>query len=409
MVKTILSSSHSNSEAGTTAAGATEFWLFGYASFEKNATESTREIIYRAPGTLSKLYVRVNTNSTSASSTVTIRKNAADTALSVTIGAAATGEFEDADSVTVAAGDKLCIKTVSGGTGTFTMTIVSCIWDATTNCSVRYVAKGYTITSTTLNFLPIVGDRSGTTGTEANVENTIKTAGTVKNAAIFVSSNARPNNTPFVVRKNRADTAIVVTFGNIETGHKEDTTNSVSYAVDDELNWGFDPGTGTAALVAQSFAVDYETTTNGVLTRGCVGTTADVIVNSSSTWYFPIGGGNAENVTTESNVQMKAREAFTFKNLVAYTNLNSITASSTINFRVNGANSALTLTIAGSATGFFANTTDSVTVAAGDLIDFQIVTGATGTNMSLRQLGITSELVTTVPKPHTIWVEWEES
>lgn len=398
MVKTILSTSHCNSEPGTTVAGTTEFWLFGYASFEKNATESTREVLYRAPGTLSKLYVRITANSTSASSTVTIRKNAADTALTVTIGAATTGAFEEtSSSVSVAAGDKICLKTVSGGTGTFTMSLVSCIWDATTNCNVRYVAKGYALTAaSTTHYLPIAGDRSGTTTTEANVESTIKTAGTIKNGSVFVSGNARTTNTTFTIRDTRIDTALVITVGSGATGHRENTANAPSLAVDDETDWELTTSTGTQTLTAQSLAVDYETTTNnGVLTRGCVGTSADVIQDSLLTWYYPIGAGHKEGVTTESEVQMKAREAFTFKNLILYSGTNNVTGNTTATFRVNGADSALTLTVGAAATGFFSDTTHTVTVSANDLIDIKVVTtGAAVQSITIRQLGITTEAST---------------
>jgi hypothetical protein len=399
LAKTILSVSHSNSEPGTTVAGTTEYWLFGYTAFEKNATESTREVIWRSAGTLSKLYVRLTANNTSTNGSITIRKNGAATALAVTVtaGSGAVVLEDTSDTVTVAAGDKLCIQTVSGGTGTFTMTMVSCIWDATTNTTVRYVAKGYGLaTASATQFLPIAGDRSGTTTSEPNVENTIKTAGTIKNGSVNVTANARTNNTTFTVRDSRADTAMVITVGSGVTGHREDTSNSLSYAVDDELDWELTTLTGTQTLTAQSFAVDYETTTNnGVLTRGCVGSTADVIFTMASnvTNYYPIGGGNRGAITTESQVQMKAREAFTFKNLIFYTNANSTTGIATVALRVNGANSALTLTIGAGATGFFPDTTHTVTVAAGDLIDFVISnTGTAAGTISVRQLGITTEI-----------------
>ena len=397
MAKTILSASHSNSEPGTTVAGTTEYWLFGYTSFEKSTTEATREVLYRAPGTLSKLYVRLTANTTSTNGSITIRKNGADTALTVTVTAGSGAvELEDtSDTLSVAAGDKLCIKTVSGGTGTFTMTMVSCIWDATTNTSVRYVAKGYSITSATAAYLPIAGDRSGTTGTEANVENTIKTAGTLKNLATNVTSNARTTASPFAARKNRTTTALVTSYGSTEIGHKEDTSNAISYAVDDELDYVIDPGTGSTAIVLQSLAVDYETTTDqGVLTRGCVGTTADFIQDTDLTWYVPIGGGNREAVTTESQVQMKAREAFTFRNLVAYSNANTIANSTTVALRVNGSTTALSASFGPAATGFVSDVSDTVTVAAGDLINFIVITdGGVGQTISIRQIGITTELV----------------
>jgi hypothetical protein len=394
VAKTILSVTQSDTNAGTTTAGSTQFWFFGYAPVESNATESTREITWRTAGTLSKLYVRLTANTTSTNGSVTIRKNGADTALSVTVTAGSgAAVIEDAsDTVSIAAGDKLCIETVSGGTGTFTFSIISCVFDATTNCSTRWVSKGYGIaTASVSHFVPCCGDRSGTTATEANTENTIKTAGTAKNAFINVTANARTTNTTFTLRKNRVDTAITFTYTSGETGIKEDTSNSISYAVDNELDWEITTSTGTQTLTFQCAAIDYETTDKGVLTTGVVGTTSDIVMGEPLTWNFPIGGGMKEAMTTEADAQQKAREAFTFSNLIIYVGTNSWSSAVPFTLRVNGANSALTTSIPFTQTGFFVDTTHTVTVAAGDLVNFQIVSPSmtVSPTATIRQMSVT--------------------
>lgn len=412
MAKTILSTTHARLAGtnGQTAAGATEFWFLGYAPAEKNATEANRHITYQTAGTVSKLYVRVITNSTSANSTVTVRKNGADTSLTCTVTAGTTGEFEDTNSghdVTVAAGDELCYKTVSGGTGTFTFSIMRVIFNATTNCVNRLVSKGYGVsTASSTNYIAIAGDRSGTTGTEANTESTLKRSCTLKNAFVNVTANARTTNTTFTLRKNRADTAIVITYGNVETGIKEDTSNSISYTTDDELDWKIATSTGTQTLTFQCTAIDIETTTNnGILTAGAVGTSSEVLVTEPVTWFFPIGGGIPTAITTESQAQQKAGEAFLFRDIIINITATGMTQPSTLVLRVNGADSALTLSIPGSTLGFHANTTNTVTVAASDLVCLAITTPSTAgsVTMSVRQLSITTELadLTRVEKQNT--------
>lgn len=400
MSKTILSTTRTDAgSSGVTTAGSTQFWWFGYASALPDSTESNREITYRAAGTVSKLYVRVISNGTSSNSTLTLRKNGSDTALTVTITAGTNAVFEDtSNSVSVAAGDKLCWKSISGGTGTLTFAIISAIYDSTTNCTARYVTEGYGVaTASATQFLPVCGNRSGTTTSEANVENTIKTAGSVKNAFVYVSANARTTNTTITLRKNRADTSIIFTYGNLETGIKEDTSNTVSFAADDELDWEITTSTGTQTLTLQCAVCDYETTTdNGVLTRGAVGSTADysfVTGAGGLTWYYPLGAGTIESITTEADAQMKARETFDMTNLIAYTNSNSIAGNTILCLRTNASDSSLTLTIGSSATGFFADTTHTVTLtAATDLINFKITTAITSGTLSLRQTGITTKL-----------------
>jgi len=65
------------------------------------------------------LYIQVTTNTLNVTTTVTLRKNGADQAITLTIGAGATGVFSDiAHSVSFAAGDLASIKIdVAAGTG----------------------------------------------------------------------------------------------------------------------------------------------------------------------------------------------------------------------------------------------------------------------------------------------------
>lgn len=397
MAKTLLSTVRGRNNPSVTTAGATQYWWLANSSLLTSSTEAEREITYRTAGTLSKLYVRVTANSASASSTLTVRKNAADTAMTVTIGAAATGVFEDtSNTVTVAAGDELCYKTVSGGTGTITFSIMSVVFDATTNCVSKMAMEGYGVSAaSTTHFIHISGDRSGTTATESGQESTIKEAGTAKNAAIYVSANARTTDTTFTLRKNRVDTAIVLTVGSGVTGMIEDTSNSVAYAVDDELNWEITSGTGTETLTFQTLAIEYETTTNtGFISAGSTGASADNPVNAAVTTYAAIGGSHMFD-TTEDNQKQKARGAFTLKNLVIRPGANTVTADSTFTLRKNGADTSLVVTIPASATGFHFDTTHTETVTADDELSLKLITGATGTSMTISHFSICTELAPT--------------
>ncbi len=78
-------------------------------------------------GTVKNLYVWVQTNSTSATCTVTIRLNGVSTALTVSFGSGVTGLQTDlSNSFSVAIGDKLGIQAVAGGfSGIFKIQAVS--------------------------------------------------------------------------------------------------------------------------------------------------------------------------------------------------------------------------------------------------------------------------------------------
>ena len=75
--------------------------------------------------------------------------------------------------------------------------------------------------------------------------------------------------------------------------------------------------------------------------------------------------------------------AFKFSQHTCNVTANSITGNSTVNLRKNAGNAGPTLSIGANATGIFNDNTDTYTAAATDAMNYQIVTGSTGTSISL--------------------------
>jgi hypothetical protein len=73
--------------------------------------------------------------------------------------------------------------------------------------------------------------------------------------------------------------------------------------------------------------------------------------------------------------------AFKFSELTCNVTSNSITGNSTVNLRKNTGNAGPALSIGANATGIF-NDSDTYTAAATDAMNYQIVTGSTGTSIS---------------------------
>ena len=179
-------------------------------------------------------------------------------------------------------------------------------------------------------------------------------------------------------------------------GVKEDTSNSIPFAVDDEMDWKIVTGAGTQTLTVQAYAIEYETTTNnGFITAGAQGTGADFTLTPSLTRYNPVGGGLVGSVA-ESDSQITARAAFSLSNLTVYVKSNTITANTTVRLRKNGANANQVITIDSGATGYFVDTTNTDTFTESDTLDYQIISGGTGTNITIGQLALWS-LDTEVP------------
>ena len=67
---------------------------------------------------------------------------------------------------------------------------------------------------------------------------------------------------------------------------------------------------------------------------------------------------------------------------------NFITGNWTINMRKNAGNTGPTFSIGADATGIFNDNTDTYTAAATDAMNYQIVTGSTGTSISISSIEV---------------------
>ena len=84
-----------------------------------DTTEANSQMKARHSFTISGLSIKVITNTVTAASTLTLRKNAVDTALIATITASTTGVFSDtSNSVTVTDSDQISLEITTGATGT---------------------------------------------------------------------------------------------------------------------------------------------------------------------------------------------------------------------------------------------------------------------------------------------------
>ena len=112
-----------------------------------------------------------------------------------------------------------------------------------------------------------------------------------------------------------------------------------------------------------------------------------------------------EGVTTEADAQLKVMHPCTLSNLTVYSRTNTITAASTVKLRINGAYGNQVCSIGSSAVGFVVDTTNTDVVQPGDKICLEVVTGGTGTQLTIAQLGIwtfTANIVKPLSETDTI-------
>jgi len=106
-------------------------------------------------------------------------------------------------------------------------------------------------------------------------------------------------------------------------------------------------------------------------------------IDYGTTTYISLAGGIN---STEANVQAKVYASYECRNLYVYVTNNSLDASTTVAFRINGADGNMGLSIPSGSTGGFEDTSSTDSVSSGDLIDFRVSAGGTTGSIYIRPL-----------------------
>lgn len=391
MAKTAMLSS--NMGPNNLAAGSTKYITVGQNACYDNSVESAEQIICVSVGTFSKMWCRITANDRGAS-TLTFRINAADGTQTISIGDSQTGDFEDAvNTDAISSGDKVTYKLVVGSGGsTFNVTLISNIFAASSNTLEWLIANfGDALsTASSTQFQAVCGCNSARTATEANKQFKFKTSGTLKNMYINVEGNTRGTTTTFGSRIGEVNGNLLISIASGQTGFFQDTSNSDTVSVNNLVNYFVTTGTGTGTISWATWGTEFETTNNTYQTVA----EGNILIGTGLTRYLPISG-IAVLASTESHSQWKLGLASTLSKMGAYISANTITAATTIKLRVNGADGNQSVSIGSGQTGQFDDTSNTDTVDTDDLINFQLVSGGSGTSLTLRLAGVLIETAVT--------------
>ena len=215
----------------------------------------------------------------------------------------------------------------------------------------------------------------------------ISEACTVSNAYVVLSANSFNVASNWRIRKNDADTSILVSIGAGQTGQFEDTTNTASFAANDDVNWRHtsSAGSGTVTCTHLGFHSEPDSSTDTVTLWGC-NSAGDSTLGASVTTHFPAQGNRAPQAT-ESRPQVEVPTAATAKSLTMNTGTNTRSDATTIRSRVDGANGGLSISVGASQTGQFEDTSGSDSLSGGELFNYQVVTGAGTGNFTVEKIG----------------------
>lgn len=332
-----------------------------------NATEANRRPAITGGGTLKNFLINVGTNTHTTASTATVRINAADGNLTVTITASTTGAFEDTgNSDAVSAGDFLGVNLVPGTGGIIEIGIIQTILDATFVS--MHVSPGvWVVSSASTTFGSLMGAAAPDT-TEANREYLITTAATFSNLRMFVTSNTVNGTTTITLRINGADANQTLSIAASTTGDFEDTTNNDAVAVNDLVVVQIVTG-GSSGTLQTSYVQFTHDQSLQYFTHESSSATGDSFPSPVERFSGLIGQSQMPQTTLNTSIKVVAAgDTFTLRHLIVQLNANAGTSgNSEFSVQVNDADSALLILIAIGITGTFQDTSE-VVVAVNDTL-----------------------------------------
>ena len=197
---------------------------------------------------------------------------------------------------------------------------------------------------------------------------------TLANMYVRVTANTTVADSTLRSRIGAVDGALVVTVGGGLTGAFQDTVNSDSLVDGNLVNFSVVTPANVLTTSLVGFTMVNASGDDTVLvSNSFLG--AGLGQNAGLTRYRAIGG-TISTTGTESDQQYTVRSTATLSNLRAFVVSNSLSVTTTMRTRKNLGNGAQSVSILTLETGSFEDTVNTDSVAAGDEINYQIVTPA---------------------------------
>lgn len=367
--------------AGTATTVNTVIYIYLIGYDKPQTSESSTYATVQEAGTFQNFYATILSNAISGgTSTFVMRDNSLSVNESLSVGASASGEFEDTiNQDTITAGHKYNIMFTPGDT-THTLTYLNfrTLFNTTTNTATRMAnylgAQAYTAASTTYYFAGTNGVSPNANTTESLVKARQRLAGTMQNMFVNVFSNTR---SVACTVNSRLDTGSGSNNGNMTksitasgSGMFEDTVNIDTVAAGNDYNFSFTTGSDTGHSITMMLIGNTFLSTTGYTYYQ---TTDTVTPNSTSIWYYALGG-RLFNMT-EAKAQTKAGENKKFSQMTINLSANS-TGTGTMSFRVAGANGKQAVSVSASSTGNMTDTSNVDYVTPSQEINYSYVCGA---------------------------------
>jgi hypothetical protein len=358
---------------------ATSYYPMG-GDMTASATLANMEVPFYLAATFKNLRCYVTANSSSTSTTFRLIKNGSATALTLTIGSGATGLFEDSsNSVTITSTDKFCYEVVRGSAENMTFTNMTVDY-LTPAGSMKHIVTGagvgYANASQT-RFNRPVGGITIVTG-ESGARSSVPCGFTARNLAVYVSANGRSSTSTVQIRKNNADTGVIISIGSGATGWFTDTSNSVAFSEADQITIGMTNGIGSGTVAFRTISWESDATTTGLAAQ-FMGFNGVNLTSANSPRHSPLAAQQIDITTSATaNYRTVMRGGGVIKKLYCETNSNAATTSTTYSVQVGGSDTSVLAVLPTVTTGVFSDTSNTYTYANGDSMGAQFSRGGTG-------------------------------
>ena len=359
-------------------------------------TETDVQITCRTAGGFRNLYVYCDVAATGSDSSIFMRKNLANTSLTVVFSVSQTGIKEDTVTshlVAVAATDEVCYSSPTGD-ATFSSSAIGTMFvpNTTTNVEVIVGVRGPIQTTGSQAFTCMNGEMVQTSD-EASTK--FSASQTLVASALFVNLSANSSGKDpdvFGTRVNGVDGTLIVSYSSGQTGFKEDTTHTDSISIGDDFNF-YQTSDFKSMITAelQSCHLIKSSVTNTFFPL-MASSSDGVAVNFNTTTYAGVAGDLIFN-TTEINVGIRPRFTFTASALGTYVTANSIATSATaVHVRDAGANSTVTVSYNAAQTGIKTDNTHTTSIATGaDRVNYRVATPNTSGSITFTYIGLLSK------------------
>ncbi len=342
------------------------------------AAESQANFLCSTAGTFKNLRVVLGTATGEGTTRIfTVRKNSANTTLTLTIANPDLSGADTAHTFTVAAGDTVTISSAVTGTPAASSCNYSLefLSDNDGESCLSYNSAATSLSASETEYLPLSGVFSGIIVTESMAVNVMPESATIKN--LFVVLDTAPGGDAsriFTVKKNGVDTALTCTIATTAIT-ANDSANSFTVAAGDTICVSATL-TGTPATSPVRIGITYDSDTNGnfIVTQNCDDGSTGAL-NPAATEYFATSDGCVMPDATETTHQ-QAYQSCTIKKM--YVNLTvapGVGNNYAFTLQKNTSPMGLVTTITD--TSIAGNATADIAIADNDLLDTMVVPTST--------------------------------